>query len=234
MGRSARIGQFPPENVPPAPRARGRPCRVGVAATGESPCHLLPCCRLVVPWPRSRRHGRGCAATPPGAAASSSRLEPVQATAMLRVRTPGDRQPFGVREPDAGVKGIEVGPKGSLASSLGAKPAGVKTTWARRQPDLSPTAAASRSVSFRSRRIGKGQRSSADLPRSTARRPSRAARTCGGTRASRPSTGPLRAGSSTRAATTSGVMAFKACADRRLYLAQAGAELPRTMDRWFG
>jgi len=83
----------------------------------------------------------GCAVAPAQSSGApgpmtSSHLDAVQSSAQLRICTPGDYRPFSFQKPDTAYEGIDVDLMTSFSSSLGAKPAWIKTTWANLLPDL--------------------------------------------------------------------------------------------------
>ncbi len=78
----------------------------------------------------------GCAGMAPGATDTSSRLDSVQKTALLRICTPGDYKPFAFHKADGSYEGIDVDLMTGLATSLGAKPQWVKTKWADLVPAM--------------------------------------------------------------------------------------------------
>ena len=85
----------------------------------------------------------GCMTPPPSASAPTapvsagpSHLDAVQAAATLRICTPGDYKPFSFQKADGAYEGIDVDLMNAFATSLGAKPMWVKTTWANLLPDL--------------------------------------------------------------------------------------------------
>ncbi|SOY45495.1 Cyclohexadienyl dehydratase (Includes: Prephenate dehydratase; Arogenate dehydratase) [Cupriavidus taiwanensis] len=73
-------------------------------------------------------------ATPP--AGLSPALIRVAQSGVLRVCTPGDYKPFSFMKSEGQYEGLDVDLMTSLASSLGAKPQFVKTSWATLMPDF--------------------------------------------------------------------------------------------------
>ena len=77
-----------------------------------------------------------CAAAWSQTTAPTSSLDAVQQAGVLRICTPGDYKPFSFQKPDGAFEGIDVDLMTSLTTSLGVKPAWVKTSWANLMPDL--------------------------------------------------------------------------------------------------
>ena len=75
-------------------------------------------------------------ASPGGPAATASHLDAVQQAARLHICTPGDYRPFSFQKADGSYEGIDVDLMAGFASSLGARPEWVKTSWANLLPDL--------------------------------------------------------------------------------------------------
>ncbi|HEY9460071.1 MAG TPA: transporter substrate-binding domain-containing protein [Paralcaligenes sp.] len=69
-------------------------------------------------------------------AAPSDTLSHVLESHTLRVCSPGDYKPFSFQKADGQFEGLDVDLMASLAGALGAKPAFVKTTWAKLMDDF--------------------------------------------------------------------------------------------------
>lgn len=76
------------------------------------------------------------AQSPAPVTAVSPTLSRVAQAGILRVCTPGDYKPFSFMKTEGRYEGLDVDLMTALASSLGAKPQFVKTTWATLMPDF--------------------------------------------------------------------------------------------------
>jgi cyclohexadienyl dehydratase len=65
-----------------------------------------------------------------------SSLDSVQSAGVLKVCTPGDYKPFSFQKADGAFEGLDVDLVASLSTSLGVKPAWIKTSWSNLMPDL--------------------------------------------------------------------------------------------------